>query len=316
MIISKTPFRISFLGGGTDYPAWFQENGGSVLGTTIDKYCYIMVRDLPPYFDDKFRVVYRLEEFVEYVDAIQHPKVRECLRYLRVDNGMEVIHWSDMPARKGMGTSSSFTVGLLNALCRGKITKPGLAEDAVYIEQKMCGESVGNQDQYHSTFGGFNRIDFGKEVKVTPVNGLCLEPYLILVDTGSYRIASRIASEQIREIGKHQSALSEMKAMVDKGIRMLNDCDVESFAHLVNDSWELKKTLSPSISNPKIDLYHSIAMKNGAMGGKLLGAGGEGYMLFLADPKIQPQILKVLGLKSISFKFETEGSTIIYADNN
>jgi len=316
VIISRTPFRVSLFGGGTDYPAWFKEHQGSVLGGSIDKYCYISVRYLPPYFKHRSRIVYSKEEWVNDVDEIQHPSVRECLKYMDITAGVEICHQSDLLARKGLGTSSAFTVGLLNCLrtLRGKETTAStLAKNSIDIEQNWIQENVGCQDQYHCAYGGFNQFDFGNSVGRTPVDASILSPYLMMFDTGTTRIASDIAKTQIDRVAENDFILQKMYSMVYMATGYLND--IKTLGELLNETWDLKKQLSPQITSAHIDNIYLKAMKAGAYGGKLLGAGGGGYMLFLAEPSEQYKVHDVLSdLQFVPIKFENTGSRIIYND--
>ncbi|MDT8303900.1 MAG: hypothetical protein RQ760_20625, partial [Sedimentisphaerales bacterium] len=233
MIISRTPFRISFFGGGTDYPLWYKENGGVVLNTTINKYCYISCRFLPPFFDYKYRIRYSLREEATKLSQIKHPSVRECLRFMRIEQGIEMVHTSDLPARSGIGSSSAFTVGFLNtlhALTGRMVGKRQLASNAIYIEQDIIGEHVGSQDQVATAFGGFNRIEFnGKEnffVQPVTVNSKKiteLQNHIMFFFTGFSRTASEIASEQIQNISSKTVELRTMKEMAEEGVNILNN---------------------------------------------------------------------------------------------
>ncbi len=324
MIISQTPFRISFFGGGTDYPAWYQENEGAVLGTTIDKYCYISCRLLPPFFEHKHRIVYSRMEQVKDIDEIQHPSVRATLKFMKIIEGMEIHHDGDLPARTGLGSSSSFTVGLLNALYALKGIMPGkkqLALDAIHIEQNIIKESVGSQDQVLAAFGGFNRIGFSgkndidiKRITVKPKRVELLQDHLMLFFTGFSRIASEIAAEQIRQTPNRKRELSEMYRMVDEGITILNgNSDLSDFGKLLHESWQLKRSLTDRISTAEIDEIYAAARDAGAIGGKLLGAGGGGFILFFAKPETQSKIkTKFKRLLYVPFKFENQGSQIIF----
>lgn len=326
MVISRTPFRISFLGGGTDYPAWYRENQGAVLATTINKYCYISCRYLPPFFEHKSRIIYSKMEQVKKASEIQHPSVRACLKFMRIAEGVEIHHDGDLPARTGLGSSSSFTVGLLNALSalRGKmVSKIELAQRAIYIEQKMLKENVGSQDQISAAVGGFNLIEFNGEqkFKVQPITVTqerldLLQEHLLLFFTGFSRYASEIAKEQVERIPQNSKGLREMFAMVHHGIDIVNgNGDICKFGKLLHDSWRLKRALSDKIATPPIDEIYSAAIKVGAIGGKLLGAGGGGFILFFARPESQPKIKnKLKHLLHVPFRFENFGSQIIFCD--
>ena len=297
MIITRTPFRISFFGGGTDYPIFFKEHGGAVLSTTINKYCYITCRYLPPFFDHKFRIRYLNKEETQNIDEIVHPSVRECLRYMGIEKGVEIVHTGDIPAMSGIGSSSAFTVGLLNALYALKgevVTKRRLAADAIHIEQNCIGEPVGSQDQTAAAFGGFNRIEFGNKqdetfVQTIPINGGKLEHLqscLLFYFTGFPRYANEVSKEQIEKTPQKIKELKLMKGMVDEAINILNGPieGINEFGKLLNESWMLKRDLTKLISNSKIDEIYAAALKAGAMGGKLCGAGGGGFILLFVPP--------------------------------
>jgi D-glycero-alpha-D-manno-heptose-7-phosphate kinase len=331
MIISRTPFRISFFGGGTDYPDWYRENAGAVLGTTIDKYCYVMLRYLPPFFAYKYRIRYTQREETQTIDEIRHPSVRECLRFMNLERGIEVQHNSDLPARSGIGSSSAFTVGLLNALyaLKGRmITKRQLALEAIKIEQDRIKENVGSQDQTLASFGGFAKITFGgaQEVSVQPIimeaDRLArLQEYFMLFFTGFSRNASDIAEEQIRKIPDRAKELRTMTQLTEEAFTILasEDANIEDFGELLHENWQIKRSLTPKITTPVIDELYETARGCGASGGKLLGAGGGGFILFFVKPELQPKLKEALrNLIRVPFKFETLGSQIIYyrPDNN
>ncbi|MHC4167825.1 MAG: GHMP family kinase ATP-binding protein [Planctomycetota bacterium] len=323
MIISRTPFRISFFGGGTDYPVWYRENGGVVLNTTIDKYCYISCRYLPPFFDYKYRIRYSLREEKCDITQIKHPAVRECLKFMRIDQGIEMVHTSDLPARSGIGSSSAFTVGFLNALnaLAGRmIGKRQLAANAIYVEQDVVGESVGSQDQVAAAFGGLNRIEFnGKEnflVQPVTVNRRRiteLQNHLMFFFTGFSRTASEIVDEQLQNTAAKSTELKNMREMVDEAVSILNNgADIEGFGKLMDESWRLKRSLSSRVSTDTIDTMYETALKAGAIGGKLCGAGGGGFMLLFVPPRKQRHVQKALNnLLHVPFSFETLGSQII-----
>ena len=328
MIISRTPFRISFFGGGTDYPAWYRANGGVVLNTTINKYCYISSRFLPPFFSYRYRVRYTLREETQDISQIKHPSVRECLKFMRIEEGIEMVHTSDLPARSGIGSSSAFTVGFLNALyaLSGKmVSKRKLAANAIYIEQDVIGENVGSQDQVAASFGGFNRIEFnGKEnflvqpITVNEKKIMELQNHLMLFFTGFSRTASEIVSEQIQNTSSKTTELAAMRKMTDQAVSILNGGgqEIDCFGELLNESWKLKRTLSSRVSTDMIDEMYETALKAGATGGKLCGAGGGGFMLLFVPPRKQRMVKNALdNLLHVPFCFETLGSQIIvYAD--
>ncbi len=325
MIISRTPFRISFFGGGTDYPVWYKEHGGAVLATSIDKYCYINLRHLPPFFDYNYRLVYSKSEQIQEISEIQHPSIRETLKFMDIDRGIEIHHDADLPARSGLGSSSSFTVGLLNAMyaIKGKmVTKRQLALDAIHVEQDLINENVGSQDQTSAAFGGFNKIEFGGEqkIQVQPITigakkTQNLQDHLMLFFTGFSRIASEIAGEQIKKTPDKTAELNRMLEMVDEAIGILNssDSDIADFGRLLHESWMIKRSLTDKISTSQVDKIYETAMQAGALGGKLLGAGGGGFILFFVEPEFQPMVKERLkNLLYVPFKFDTLGSQIIY----
>lgn len=323
MIISRTPFRISFFGGGTDYPHWYRENGGAVLATTVNKYCYINCRYLPPFFDYKSRIVYSLVESIKKISEIKHPAVKACLKFMKIKEGIEIHHDGDLPARSGLGSSSSFTVGLLHAFCALKgvmPTKRKLAIDAIYVEQEMIKENVGSQDQVLAAFGGFNRIEFGgnnhvqvKQITIGPQKIEQLQSHLMLFFTGFSRIASDVACEQINNIPQNKNQLRRMYDMVDEAIDILNGNKIRDFGKLLHESWKLKKSLSHKISTQHVDDIYNAACRAGAIGGKLLGAGGGGFILFFVEPEKQAIVKeKLKNLLWVPFRFEDLGSQIIF----
>jgi D-glycero-alpha-D-manno-heptose-7-phosphate kinase len=329
MIITRTPFRISFFGGGTDYPAWYREHGGAVLATTIDKYCYITCRRLPPFFDHKHRIVYSSIENVKNNDEIKHPAVKAVLNWMKINEGLEIHHDGDLPARSGIGSSSSFTVGLLHALhgLRGKmIGKEKLAADAIHVEQHIIGENVGSQDQISVAFGGFNRIEFHRNdsFDVAPVilpehRRAELRSHLLLFFTGVSRIASEVAKSTINNLKNREKELKMMRAMVDEAISLLQDIrePIESFGKLLDASWQYKRSLSDRVSTPEIDRIYEAAMEAGSIGGKILGAGGGGFLLLFAKPEKHDAIRERLaGLIHVPFDFEDSGSRVVLYQPN
>ncbi len=330
MVITKTPFRISFFGGGTDYPAWFEEHGGSVLSTTINKYCYITCRYLPPFFDFNYKIRYTEQEYVKEIKDIKHPSVRECLAFVNVKSGIEMQHNSDLPAMSGLGSSSAFTVGFLNSLYElqgaNNISKLKLASDAIHVEQKLLKENVGSQDQVAAAFGGFNQIEFSKskDFKVSPLNisadmMQALQSHLMLFFTGFSRNASEIAAEQIKNTKTKESELYAMAAMVPQAISILssNPSRIDDFGKLLNESWKIKRGLSSRITNSHIDSMYASGLEAGAIGGKILGAGGGGFMLLFAKPENHSRIREKLGkFLHVPFRFENDGSQVIFKVNN
>jgi D-glycero-alpha-D-manno-heptose-7-phosphate kinase len=324
MIITSTPLRISFFGGGTDYPVWYREHGGSVLSTTIDKSCFITTRWLPPFFEYHSRVSYTKVENVDKNDTIQHPSVRACLQHLGIDEGVEIHHIADLPARTGLGTSSAFTVGLLlglYALKNQMRDKRTLAAEAIHVEQDLLQEAVGAQDQVSAAYGGFNRIDFNKDdaidvrrILTSPDRIAQLEDHFALYFTGFSRIASEIAQEQLRMTPHKTRELNAMLQLVDEAedIVVNPSRDLSEFGHLLHESWQIKRTLTQKISNADIDDIYQAGISAGALGGKLLGAGGGGFMLFFVPPERRAALRQRLQkLLCVPFKFSTKGSEVV-----
>lgn len=324
MIITRTPFRISFFGGGTDYPVWYKENGGAVLSTTINRYSYITCRFTPPFFKYKYRMAYSKIEEVNHRKHIDHPSARECLNFLKINRNLSIQYDCDLPARSGLGSSSTFTVGLLNALygLKGEMkTKRQLALNAIHVEQNLIGENVGSQDQTAAAFGGFNRIEFGgaNEITVYPVvisqDRLdSLKDHLMIFFTGFSRNASTVAAEQIKLTPTKGNELNTMKQMVYEAQNILHSKkNIDDFGKLLHESWQLKRGLSSQISNSALDAIYDTGRRAGALGGKLLGAGGGGFILFFAKPEVQPKIKeKLKKYLHVPFNFENSGSQIIY----
>ena len=324
MIISRTPYRISFFGGGTEYPAWYKEHGG-VLSTAINKYSYITCRKLPPFFDYTYRLRYFHREEVHDVDEIKHPSIRECLKYLKIDYGIDLVHHGDIPAQSGMGSSSTFTVGMLHALygmMNHMITKEELATAALHIEQNILHENVGSQDQVAAAFGGFNKITFGgdhafnvTQILIDPAKRKRLESSMMLFFTGISRTASKVAGDQISNIASKKLDLTEVTAMVDEAIRLLQQPqdDLQEFGKLLDQQWRLKRSYAPGVSNVVIDAVYERGIQAGAMGGKLLGAGNGGFMLFLVEPELHQKVKDALApLLYVPVRFDKSGSKIIY----
>jgi D-glycero-alpha-D-manno-heptose-7-phosphate kinase len=324
MIISRTPFRVSFFGGGTDYPDWFHEHGGAVLATTIDKYCYISVRELPPFFDHRFRVVYSIVENVREVGDIQHPAVRAVLQRLSVEKGLEIHHDGDLPARSGLGSSSAFTVGLLGAMhaLNGRhTTKEALAAEAIHVEQCLLREPVGLQDQISAAWGGFNQITFRPDATydvqpmVLPRERLAdLQDHLLLVFTGISRLAPEVAQTVIDNLKKRTGELKAMQQMVAHAVAILSapGTDIVEFGRLLHESWTLKRRLSDRVSSGVVDSLYETAMRAGAIGGKLLGAGGGGFVLLFVPPGERSRVREALRhLITVPFKFDMSGCRIV-----
>jgi D-glycero-alpha-D-manno-heptose-7-phosphate kinase len=325
MVITRTPLRISFFGGGTDFPAWYREHGGAVLSTAIDKYCYVHCRRLPPFFDHKHKVVFfSKQEAFDDIHEISHPAVREVYRFMDVTEGLVMQHDADLPSHSGLGSSSAFTVGLLNALyaLRGTmVTKKRLAMEAIHVEQDMIREDVGSQDQIASAFGGFNRITFSASnievspVTIAPEKIANMQAHLALFFTGFARFAVEIEKDKLLHLAERAKELAAIREMVDEATRILNedtDC-CGDFGVLLRENWRLKKTLSKKVSTPELDAIYQKGMDVGAMGGKLLGAGGGGFMLFFIEPdKIERLKAALSPLLYVPFRFDTLGSQVIY----
>ena len=324
MIITRTPLRVSFFGGGTDYPVWYKEHGGAVLSTAIDKYCYITVRRLPPFFDYHSRISYSKVENVTDNAAIEHPSVRGCLQFMGIQEGVEIHHVADLPARTGLATSSAFTVGLLlglYALGDRMRDKHALAQDAIHVEQEVLKETVGVQDQVAAAYGGFNHIHFQLDgsIQVKPMLAAAdrlaeLQSHMVLFFTGFARTASEIAHEQVKETPKHGTELTTMQQMVDEAVDIVsnNRRTIREFGSLLHESWNLKKTLSKKITNPEIDEIYQAGREAGAIGGKLLGAGGGGFMLFFVPPEQRAAlILRLRKLLCVPFSFSNRGSHVV-----
>jgi D-glycero-alpha-D-manno-heptose-7-phosphate kinase len=326
MIISRTPFRISFFGGGTDYPAWYRQHGGAVLASTIDKYSYITCRYLPPFFDYRICLMYSKTEYCSTIDEIAHPAIREVLRYLRIERGVEVHHDGDLPARSGMGSSSAFTVGLLHALhaLKGQMVgKPQLAEEGIHIEQDVLKETVGSQDQVLAAHGGLNHITFtpSGEISVRPITISVdrmkeLNSQLMLFYTGIKRTASTVADTYVNGIDDRRRQLRLMKDMVDESISVLSGGgDLIAFGKLLHEVWQAKRSLSPTVSNAYVDEIYEAAVAAGAVGGKLTGAGGGGFLLVFVPLCKQEAVREVLKrLIHVPFRLEFSGSQIIFFD--
>ena len=326
MIISRTPFRLSFFGGGTDYPAWYRREGGAVLSTTIDKYCYISVRWLPPFFSNKHRVVWSYVETIGTISEILHPAVREGMRMLGFDDslGLEIHHQGDLPARAGMGSSSAFAVGLIQALTalRGHmIDRHELALRAIELEQEWLRDSVGSQDQVATAYGGLNRIEFqrGGDIRVQPVTvgsgrlaELCSQ--VLLFYTGTSRLASEVAADVVKNLPHRQAILQRMGDMVDEAVQLLDsDRSLDAFGHLLHEAWMLKRELSARVASPAVDEIYQRGLKAGALGGKLLGAGSSGFMIFFVPPRKQEAVIRALsGCLHVPFGFDGEGSRVVY----
>lgn len=323
MIITKTPFRMSFFGGGTDFNGFFNEHGGAVLSTTFDKFAYVTVRKLPPFFDYKTHITYSKEEKVNETSEIVHPAIRNAMQWLNLDN-IRMTYEADLPARSGLGTSSSFAVGMLSAFyaLKGQYAdKRKLADDAIYLERTLCQESGGIQDQIAASFGGFNRINFSRDgYSVNPLimsseRKKDLNDHLMLFFTGFSRFSSDIQKGTEKSMKDKTQQLLEMYALVDDAEKILVDknTSLDEFGKLLDYTWKLKRGISSVISTDSIDEQYSKAIDAGALGGKLLGAGGGGFLLFYVPLEKQEAVKKALeGQMYVPFKFENEGTKVIY----
>jgi len=324
MIIAKAPFRASFAGGGSDLRSFYEKNGyGAVVSTSIDKYMYIA---LHPYFHDKIRIKYSRLEDVESIEEIKHPIVRECLRLVNIGKGLEIASIADVPAGTGLGSSSSFTVCLLHALNAYKgrfVAKDRLAQQACKIEIDILKEPIGKQDQYAASYGGLNYMRFSSDGSVFVEPLLCspqarkrLQKNLIMFYVGNERKASQILygqKENLKQRDKYEM-LQKMVGLADRLRDSLNRNKVKAFGEILHEGWLLKKGLSDNISNSILDDYYETALGVGAMGGKVLGAGGGGFLLFYCEPKFQNALRKALKLRELKFSFENEGTKIVYFD--
>ncbi|NCD34079.1 MAG: kinase [Spartobacteria bacterium] len=322
MIISRTPFRISFFGGGSDFPEYYTKYGGATLSTTINKYCYLSVHRLSSFFKYNFRASYAKTELVQTPDEFQHPLVRECLKFKQITTGMEIAHISDLPGRTGLGTSSAFTVGLLNALYtfkREQATTRQLAEQAICIERDWVGDPGGHQDQYATAHGGFLHIGYSadgvavRELELRPQRSCELQSHLLLFYTGVEQSASEVLKDQKQHLGKNTDTLRKMVDMVDDAKAVLSSGgDIRAFGDLLHETWQMKRGLAQGISNTAIDQAYSTGRKAGAIGGKLLGAGGRGFLLLFAEPGSHTAIRKQLHpMQEVPFAFSNIGTRII-----
>ncbi len=323
MIITQTPFRMSFFGGGTDFAGFYNEHGGAVLSTTFDKYAYVTVRHLPPFFDYRTHLTYSKEEKVNNIEEIKHPAIRNAMQWLDMHR-IRMTYEADLPARSGLGTSSSFAVGMLEAFyaLKGKYAdKRKLADDAIYLERTLCAEAGGIQDQIAASFGGFNRIDFSRDgYTVRPVimdreRKEKLNSHLMLFFTGFSRFSSDIQKGTEKSMKDKTSKLHEMYRLVDEAEKILTDKNVslDGFGRLLDYTWKLKRGISGGISTGSIDEQYTKAMDAGALGGKLLGAGGGGFLLFYVPLEKQDDVRDALKDQMyVPFKFESDGTRIIY----
>ena len=322
MIITKTPYRISFFGGGSDYPDWYRKHGGMVLSTTIDKYIYISCRFLPKFFKHKYRIVWSKIENVKDINQIQHRAVKTLLKHLKIKDGMEIHYDGDLPARSGMGSSSCFAVGLIKALYKIKnkdLSKNELARKTIHFEQKIMKEVVGSQDQTITSYGGFNKIIFSKNNKIQVQkisfnkNIRSLNKNLVLIYTGINRTAHKIANTYVKKLTKSKKyQIEKLMSYVNEGKKILESGNVDDFGRLLNNSWHEKKSLSNLITNKKIDELYDEAIRYGALGGKLLGAGGGGFLLmYMSKENAKKFFKRHKSIINIPFNFTKDGSQII-----
>ena len=329
MIISKTPYRISFFGGGSDYPEWYLKNGGEVISSSINKYIYISCRNLPPFFKHKYRIVYSKIEHVKDLKNISHQVVREALclfkKRIRFNSGLEIHYDGDLPAKSGMGSSSAFVVGLLNLLnnffLKKNVSKKELTSESLFLEQRILKEMVGSQDQTIASYGGFNSIKFlqSGNITVTPIikNLNILDDFgsrLFLVFTGIKRTASHIAKTYVKKLDNvKKSSILEILQHVEIAKKLLKNNNFDDFGLLLSETWKIKKALSSSVSTYGVNSIYSKGIKNGATGGKLLGAGGGGFLLFYVPKDNQKFFIKNMkNFILLPVKFEKNGSQIIF----
>jgi D-glycero-alpha-D-manno-heptose-7-phosphate kinase len=323
MIITKTPFRMSFFGGGTDMESFFKENGGAVISTTFDKYCYVNVRHLPRFFDYSTELSYSKTERVTDIEAIQHPAIRNAMKMLDMHE-LRLTYEADLPARSGLGTSSSFAVGMLNAFyaLKGKYAdKKKLADEAIYLERILCDEAGGWQDQIAASFGGFNRINFNADgyevlpIIISPERKKRLNNNLMMFFTGFTRFSSDVQKANNVSAKEKEAQLKEMLALVDEAEEVLTNKkrDLDDFGRLLDHTWKLKKQTGGSISTNSIDEFYQKGIEAGALGGKLLGAGGGGFLVFYVQPEYQEKVMAAVhNLLYIPFKFEDGGTRVIH----
>lgn len=324
MIITAAPYRVSFFGGGTDYPEWYQENGGSVLGGTINRYCYISCRNFPPFFDFKHRIVWSKIENIREGEMISHPAVQKAIDFMGFSQGLEIHHNGDLPARSGLGSSSAFAVALLHAFhsLKGEMVgKRQLAQEAIHLERNLLQEVVGIQDQILTAYGGINHVSFDRsgDFNVESLIVNCgrkqiLENNLLLFYTGIARFASKVASDHVAAINDKKTTLTEMANLVAVARDILTSgSDIDDFGRLLHETWMLKRSITPEITNSVVDDLYSKALSAGAIGGKLLGAGGGGFVLIYAPMEKHQAILETLShYLAVPFKFELEGSKVVF----
>ncbi len=326
MIISRTPFRMSFFGGGTDYPTWFRKYGGAFLSVTLNRYCYVMARRLPPFFEVKGRISWSMIENVNTLGEIQNPVVRESLRLLEMEPALDIHYHGDLPARAGLGSSSAFCVGLLNALhaLRGEfVGKMELARQAIKVEYELIGDTVGVQDQVATAHGGLNfcTIERDGEICLRPVvisseRTQALQDYVLLFYTGVARAASNVAATKVKNMAERVTELKRIQGLATEAHALLcGPADLEEFGELLHETWQMKRALSSAVSNELVDSAYDAALKAGAVGGKLLGAGGGGFLMVFANPRAHARIREALkDLLHVPVAFERQGTQIIHHD--
>lgn len=324
MIITKTPFRMSFFGGGTDLESFFRKHGGAVLSTTFDKYCYVTVRHLPPFFEWSTHLTYSTQEYISNIDDIKHPAIRNAMK-MHDMHDIRLLYEADLPARSGLGTSSSFAVGMLNAFycLKGKyVDKKQLADEAIYLERELCKESGGWQDQIAASFGGLNRIDFYqdgsysvKPIIIHPHRKKLLNENLMLFFTGFTRFSSDVQKENSQEFKKKEEQLQDIYSLVNDAEKVLENAssDLDDFGRLLDKTWNLKRQTGKAISTNSIDALYEKGMNAGAIGGKLLGAGGGGFLLFYVPAEHRQDVLDAMKeLLYVPFNFEDNGTQVIH----
>ena len=327
MIISRTPLRISFFGGGTDYPIWYRKYGGSVISSSINKYIYISSRNLFPFFKHNIRLSYAIVEEIQNINEISHPSIKEILKFLKIKKGIEIHYDGDLPGKSGLGSSSSFIVGLLNCLAAQlnyKYTKKILLKNSLLIEQKKVGDLVGSQDQVAAVYGGLNHIKFKKngdikvnKIKITQKNIKNFEESLLLVYTGLLRSSNDIAKTFYSKMNKKNKFLDSINSLTNDALKIFNNGNIDDIGKLLNETWQMKKKLSNKISNDKINNLYDKALEAGALGGKLLGAGGGGFLLLYVKKNKQKDVKSIFKKNIIiPIKLEKDGSKIIHNDND
>lgn len=323
MIITKTPFRMSFFGGGTDIESFFRENGGAVLSTTFDKYCYVNVRHLPRFFDYRTELSYSKTERVKKISEIQHPAIRNAMDMLGMDE-IRLTYEADLPARSGLGTSSSFAVGMIqafHALKGNYASKKKLADEAIYLERVLCNEMGGWQDQIAAAFGGFNRINFSGDgyevlpVIISPERKRQLNENLLMFFTGFTRFSSEVQVANAADKRDKTSQLKEMYGLVDEAEQILvnSEASLDEFGRLLDYTWKLKRQTGAAVTTDHIDILYEKGKKAGALGGKLLGAGGGGFLIFYVQPEKKKAVQKEMSeLMEVPFTFENGGAQVIH----